>query len=36
MGDKGKKAKEKGSKQNIAKKQLQAKRQIERQPRRTP
>lgn len=36
MGDKGKKAKEKGSKQNIAKKQLKAKRQLEKQLRRTP
>ncbi len=36
MGDKGKKAREKGLKQGIAKKKLKAKRKFEKQPRRSP
>ncbi len=35
MGDKGKKDKEKASRQNMAKKQLKAKRRLEKQPRRS-
>jgi hypothetical protein len=36
MGDKGKKDKEKGRKQKMAKKELKAKRQLEKQARGTP
>ena len=36
MGDKGKKDKDKGKKQKLAKQEQWAKRKLEKQPRRTP